>query len=296
MPDIPIGEVSRRTGIPVSTLRMWEVRYGFPVPRRRRSGHRRYTDRDCILLREVQRQREAGAPLKSAIAQATQRAAQAEASIYSGVRHRHPDLVPAVLPEPFMLAISRAIEQEASAYGADAVLVGCFQRRRAWLLAESRWRKLAGIGQAAVVFADFDEASAQAGVWTVPIEPGSAIEDEWAVICDGPNGSACVVGIELQPQMPAPRRFEAVWSVDPSVVRDAARIALGLAVRTHPQLAPVAEKLAHRVTMPPNALRQAGALTNRVIENALHIGRASTMRSSKRPRDEARFGVGDEAD
>jgi len=40
---LSIGAVSRATGIPTSTLRTWERRYGFPDPARTESGHRRYT-------------------------------------------------------------------------------------------------------------------------------------------------------------------------------------------------------------------------------------------------------------
>jgi len=39
---LSIGALSRATGIPVETLRTWEIRYGFPVPERRPSGHRVY--------------------------------------------------------------------------------------------------------------------------------------------------------------------------------------------------------------------------------------------------------------
>lgn len=39
---LSIGEVARTSGVSVETLRNWERRYGFPVPQRRRSGHRRY--------------------------------------------------------------------------------------------------------------------------------------------------------------------------------------------------------------------------------------------------------------
>lgn len=39
---IGIGAISKATGVPVPTLRTWERRYGFPVPIRLPSGHRRY--------------------------------------------------------------------------------------------------------------------------------------------------------------------------------------------------------------------------------------------------------------
>ena len=279
MPDLPIGEVARRTGIPIPTLRMWESRYGFPQPRRGHGGHRRYTDRDCVLLREVKHERDAGARMTTAIERAQQRAALAEQSLFHGVRHRHPQLDTVTLPEPFMLAISRAIEQESCAYGDDAVLIGCFQHRRAWLRAEPRWRALAARGHTTVVFADFAELDATNGLVRIPIEPGTPIEQEWAVVCDGPLGSACLVGIEL-PRPPsrrhAPRRFEALWSVDPTVVRDAARLGIGLGVDAAPALARANDELARRVDAPPDALRHASALTNRVITNALDIARATS--------------------
>jgi len=39
---LSIGALSRASGIPVETLRTWERRYGYPIPERKPSGHRRY--------------------------------------------------------------------------------------------------------------------------------------------------------------------------------------------------------------------------------------------------------------
>ncbi len=43
---IPIGEVARRTGVAVATLRAWERRYGLLLPVRTAGGHRRYSYED----------------------------------------------------------------------------------------------------------------------------------------------------------------------------------------------------------------------------------------------------------
>jgi DNA-binding transcriptional MerR regulator len=43
---MPIGEVARRTGVSVPTLRAWERRYRLLVPVRTSGGHRRYHDGD----------------------------------------------------------------------------------------------------------------------------------------------------------------------------------------------------------------------------------------------------------
>jgi DICT domain-containing protein len=62
------------------------------------------------------------------------------------------------------------------------------------------------------------------------------------------------------------RRFETVWSVEPRLVREAARIAAGFVERTKPELLdPIVERL--RDTPPASAdeLRLVGALTNRMV-------------------------------
>ncbi len=48
-----IGIVSRMTGIPVATLRVWERRYGFPKAIRTPGGHRLCSEREVMRLRWV---------------------------------------------------------------------------------------------------------------------------------------------------------------------------------------------------------------------------------------------------
>lgn len=48
-----IGIVSRMTGIPVATLRVWERRYGFPKATRTAGGHRLCSEREVMRLRWV---------------------------------------------------------------------------------------------------------------------------------------------------------------------------------------------------------------------------------------------------
>ena len=48
-------EMSARSGVNEATLRMWEVRHGFPQPRRVSSGHRRYSESDVARVRAVVR-------------------------------------------------------------------------------------------------------------------------------------------------------------------------------------------------------------------------------------------------
>jgi MerR family transcriptional regulator, light-induced transcriptional regulator len=55
-----IGEVSRRTGVAVPTLRAWERRYGLLTPDRTEGGHRLYSDRDIERVRAMLRLLEDG--------------------------------------------------------------------------------------------------------------------------------------------------------------------------------------------------------------------------------------------
>ncbi|MGH9369741.1 MAG: MerR family transcriptional regulator [Thermoanaerobaculia bacterium] len=50
---LTIGAVSRATGLSPDILRVWQKRYGFPVPRRKPSGHRLYFPSDVRRLRRI---------------------------------------------------------------------------------------------------------------------------------------------------------------------------------------------------------------------------------------------------
>ena len=87
---LAIGELVQRTGVSEGTLRVWERRHGFPVPRRLASGHRRYSESDVELVASVLRDRAAGMSLAAAIARATESATSVEGSIFAGLRRRLP--------------------------------------------------------------------------------------------------------------------------------------------------------------------------------------------------------------
>lgn len=52
-PRLTIGAVARATGFSPDTLRVWQKRYGFPVPCRKPSGHRLYSSADVRRLRRI---------------------------------------------------------------------------------------------------------------------------------------------------------------------------------------------------------------------------------------------------
>ncbi len=51
--EYPIAAVSKLTGVSCHALRVWERRYGYPVPSRSASGHRRYGHEQVLTLRKI---------------------------------------------------------------------------------------------------------------------------------------------------------------------------------------------------------------------------------------------------
>src|SRR3954471_11288199 len=82
--EYPIAAVSKLTGVSCHALRVWERRYGFPVPLRSPSGHRRYGHDEVMLLRRVCELARAGGSIGELIANA--RAGRLDVQEPSGAR------------------------------------------------------------------------------------------------------------------------------------------------------------------------------------------------------------------
>jgi methanogenic corrinoid protein MtbC1 len=52
-PEYSIASVSKLTGISCHALRVWERRYGYPIPHRAASGHRRYAAEQVRVLKRI---------------------------------------------------------------------------------------------------------------------------------------------------------------------------------------------------------------------------------------------------
>lgn len=264
---LSIGELSARTGIGEGTLRMWEARYDFPVPERLPSGHRRYSEADLQRVAGVLRAREQGLSLPTAIERVRRLEAEPRPSVFGALRQRFSHLHPEVLPKPALIWLSRAIEDECCARSVRPLLFGCFQHERFYRQSEQRWRTIAATAERVVVLADFSRVRKPRNAPAeVPITASDPISREWVVVCEGAGMSACMAGWERPPAPGAPRLFELLWTVEPAVVREAARVCCDLAARRAPQL--VAD-LQHRLADPPAAgrpedVRAAVALATRL--------------------------------
>jgi DICT domain-containing protein len=268
--SLSIGDLAARTGVPVGTLRTWEARYGVPAPTREGGGHRRYDDADVELVLETLRHRSAGLAMPAAVARARRHAGPTDSSLFAGLRRQHGDLAVQLLRKPTLLALCRAVEDECCAQADRPLLFASFQHERYYRASETRWRDLARTSRGAFVSADFDRpAPATEQPVQVAVRPDEPFTREWVLVCDAEDYPGCVVGWERPGQVGAGeqrRQFETFWSLDPSVVRDAARICAGLVERYRPEVPfPHWDELAD--TPPPLSpeARRAGRVLDRML-------------------------------
>ncbi|HEY8583050.1 MAG TPA: DICT sensory domain-containing protein, partial [Capillimicrobium sp.] len=194
MTQLAIRDVADQTGIAAGTLRMWEQRYGFPQPERTESGYRRYPAEVVGVLRRVVDLRERGLSVPAAIEQARGHGIETDRpSIYAVVAA---DQQPQVLSKRTLIALSRAIEDEAMSHAAAPICFGAFQHEPFYRRVASRYAGIARMADAVAVFADFDEARTVDGVLELPIAPEDALGNEWAVIVDAPGYAACLMAWE----------------------------------------------------------------------------------------------------
>ena len=70
------SEVESRTGIPATTLRQWERRYGFPSPSRTAGGYRMYSPLDLACIGFIQARQDEGIAVSRAVALAREHFAE----------------------------------------------------------------------------------------------------------------------------------------------------------------------------------------------------------------------------
>jgi DICT domain-containing protein len=271
---LAIKEVAERTGIAAATIRMWEQRYGFPEPGRTPSGYRMYSEQDVDALRRVSTLRDTGLSVPAALERAKAASGSTDRpSIYGAIAGGDEPVPARRLRKRTLLEISRAIEDETLARAAGPVVIGAFQSVRNFHGVQHRYDRLARTADACIVFADFDAVRERAGHPTeVPIRPEDVLGNEWAVVIDAPGYAACLLAWETpesqrDDHLPdRERRFEALWTLDPRVVRRAALVGAALAARAGVD---EGERLEARLRDRPLAFEAPApaltSLTNRIV-------------------------------
>jgi MerR family transcriptional regulator, light-induced transcriptional regulator len=271
--DLPITEVARRTGVASATLRAWESRYGFPVPRRLPGGHRRYSEADCEAVAEVVRARQEGLSLEAAIERVTRPGRQVDQSVCGALHRADPGLPAFLYPQSVLLAMSRALEDEYLSRGEPATIFGGFQTESAYDISRRRWSELARTAASAVVFADFARPALRRRPVQIPLDPEAVLRREWAVVIDGPSFAACLAGWE-EPEVIAgeARRFEMTWTLEPRLVRSATHACIDLVRPVAPELAASIEAAVSGMPAPaPPEVRAATLVTNRMTSRLVSM-------------------------
>lgn len=231
-----IGEVAAKTGLGESTLRMWETRYGFPRPERLPSGRRVYSSRDLEQLESVLKHRSEGLSLQAAVERVRLAGERPPASVSRMLRDRFPHLHPRTMTKEALLWVTRAVEDEIAARALNPLLIGSFQEERFYRQSQDRWEQLARFAHQAIVLADFPWVrSENRSPAEVPLVPNDPLFQEWVVVCHDEELSVCVAGRE-RPESRPTRRFEVVWTIEPAVAQEAARICLNLTTRNASEL------------------------------------------------------------
>lgn len=265
---LSIGDLAERTGLTPSALRMWEQRYGFPIPHRLAGGHRRYTTHDVEQVRDVVRRRDAGVRLEQAIDDVRRRAAPTTPSVFATLRDLHPHLEVSRMHKSTLLAMSWAIEDQVVALADRAVLWGAFQKASFYKPATSRWRELARSNAGVTVFADFEQSDLTTTPRRVALTPDAPMVREWAVVVDSFAFPVALTAWELPGQEDVADRgrvFETMWTLDAAAVRDAARVCAEVARSVDPsaaqgQYAPP-PPLDPQDQRPPSLARVSGMMT-----------------------------------
>lgn len=206
---------------------MWEQRFGFPTVERLVGGHRRYTQHDVDLVRDVVRLRERGVRLDEAIEEVLDRAVPLSPSVFATLRSRHPQLEVARVRKSTLLALSWAVEDQAVAMNDRAMVWGIFQHERHYRQSTARWHELARVGAGATALSDFSVSDPTSDPRRAALPADSPMRREWGVVVDCPDLPVALSAWEPPGQGAVADRdrvFETIWSIDPMAVRDAARV------------------------------------------------------------------------
>lgn len=270
-----IGVLADRTGLSTQVLRAWERRYGLDVGTRTASGHRRFTDDDVSLVREIVDGRDRGLTLAVAIKAATDRTRGADrASVHATLADQHPELRRMRLDHRHLVDLSTVMEDELMARGERAVVWGGFQNGGAFDRSRRRWEELARTSTWCVVLADFTgwphdvapSTAAGSSVRPVLVDlPGdSPMLREWCVVALAPSFAVLLSAWEVPSS--GPRVYETFLSTRRSVVVSAARALTEITSRAGVATPPDAAEVLDDTGQVETSVRDADRLWARAIE------------------------------
>ncbi len=224
-----IGVLADRTGLTPTVLRTWENRFGFPSGTRSASGHRRFTDADVDLVRQVQELRAGGMGLAAAVDTVQRRRRRPVESVHAVMAREFPHLGVQRLGRRSLIAASYAVEDEALARAERPLVLGTFQAGDRFADQRRRWDELARTAAWSAVVAEFDEslpADPSASPARCQLAEGSPLRREWTVVTVSDSRAALVSAWEVPGSPGAERVYESVITGHRPAAVAAARVLL----------------------------------------------------------------------
>jgi DNA-binding transcriptional MerR regulator len=239
-----IGVLAARAGVTPGVLRTWENRFGFPRGERSASGHRRFTDADVALVRQVLEVRDSGLPLQVAIDSVVRsQEAGEERSAFAAAAEAAGGVRPLRLHRRALIAASHAVEDECLARGGRSVVLGAFQLGHRYASSRHRWEEIGRTAAWAAVVADFDgDADLDASPARCQLPVDSPLRREWAVVCLSESYAALVAAWEV-PTSQGPPTYEAVISTHRGAATAAGRVLAGVVRAAGGDVPPAAARL-----------------------------------------------------
>lgn len=267
---LTIGELARQSGVTVERLRMWENRHDFPEAERLPSGHRRYGMEVVKQVHDVLDLVESGVRLEQAIERVRKDVTDQPSSVFAQLRRGFSHLTPYRLRKSTLTALSWAFEDECCAQAQSPMLFGSFQHARNFTPSRSRWAELSRVAQSTMVMADFGgDLPASPGITAVDLPADSPMLREWTLVCDAPDFPVALAAWEIPGQGSVPdaeRIFEAVWTLEPRAVREAARTCGVVAQKAGcAEATPLLFRLASTPEPATGSLESITTLFNRVV-------------------------------
>lgn len=230
-----IGVLASRTGVTPGVLRTWDTRFGFPAGSRSATGHRRFTDDDVALVRQVLEVRSSGLPLQVAIDAVRRRHEQEQEpaeSVHAVLARDFPQLGVQRLGRRALVALSHAVEDEALARAERPLVLGTFQEGHRYAGSAHRWDELARTAAWAAVVADFDDtlpADPSARPARCQLPEGTALRREWTVVTVSGVRAAVLSAWEVPASPGAAPVYESVISTHRPAALAAARVLVEVA-------------------------------------------------------------------
>ena len=227
-----IGVLAARTGLTPGVLRTWDTRFGFPAGSRSATGHRRFTDDDVALVRQVLEARASGLPLQAAIDAVRRASRRSPESVHAVLARDFPQLPVQRLGRRALIALSHAVEDEALARAERPLVLGTFQEGHRYAGSAHRWDELARTASWSAVVADFDDdlpADPSARPARCQLPDGSALRREWTVVSVSAARAAVLSAWEVPGAPGAAPVYESVISTHRPAALAAARVLVGVA-------------------------------------------------------------------